>query len=78
MNSTRETVCYSFKKINVWEIPDWKFCNNCNLFHSNRTIPQKYWDEWEHYTNKEVKKKCGIFIIKNDKFFAVQSYWKRP
>ena len=61
----------------VWEPVTWTKCW-CGLFHSNRHIPDKFWDRtWEK--KKGPKLSAGIMLWKESsngrrKFFMVQSY----
>ncbi len=62
-----------------WDKVDWELCD-CGFYHSNRVIPDSYWDQWRKPKNKEfhIKKSTGIIFIRGDKeIWITQSYWNR-
>lgn len=57
-----------------WDKAVWRQCH-CGLWHSNRYIPKKYWDQ-EWIVNKN-RKKAGIIVIRdNHEVWITQSYHK--
>jgi 8-oxo-dGTP pyrophosphatase MutT (NUDIX family) len=59
----------------LWERADWKLCSVCDLYHSNRKIPQEYWNKtW----NKPKRERSGIILVRGKKDILVtQSYDNR-
>jgi 8-oxo-dGTP pyrophosphatase MutT (NUDIX family) len=62
------------KHIWKWDKAKWTKCCQCGLTHSNRKIPEKYWDrDW--FTSKNEREKVGIMLIKNCKqVWMTESY----
>lgn len=60
----------------VWDCVSWSKCH-CGLWHSNRFIPQDFWNQkWKKPSNKN-RKKVGVILIKDKKYLWVtQSYHK--
>jgi 8-oxo-dGTP pyrophosphatase MutT (NUDIX family) len=59
----------------LWEKADWTRCR-CGLFHSNRVIPNDYWNKWSSTPlyPKKTRYVNGIILSKGDKIFTTQSY----
>ena len=56
-----------------WEPVEWGKCS-CGLFHSNRSIPQAFWNKpWTRRTKQ--REKVGIILIRDNKeIWVTQSY----
>jgi 8-oxo-dGTP pyrophosphatase MutT (NUDIX family) len=66
-NSNKNNTASGKKIKNIWEWDEvtWEKCNICNLYHSNRKIPQEYWNrEWGVST--QTRYKVGIILLRSD------------
>lgn len=59
----------------LWERADWEKCR-CGLTHSNRVIPNEYWNTWKNVPIYPKKSRYvnGIILLKGNKIFITQSY----
>lgn len=64
----------------VWDPVEWSKCETCKMFHSNRMIPDEYWNR--NWKIEPKKNTAGVILIKTvvinganvDMFWMVQSY----
>ena len=57
----------------LWEPADWINCSVCGMYHSNRDIPEEFWNrEWSK-DDKKVQK-AGIIFVRGDEVLVTQSY----
>ena len=67
INSKKNNTASGIKIKNKWnwEKVIWEKCDNCNLYHSNRIIPNEYFDrEWD--TTTLTRYKVGIILLRSD------------
>ena len=65
-----------------WEKADWKNCR-CGLFHSNRDVPDVFWDKWRNMEPeptlpdgrpKVMSHSAGVILVKGDNVWVTQAY----
>ena len=49
----------------IWKKVKWKKCNHCGMWHSNRFIPNVFWNQ--NWIVKENRQKVGIIVIRDKK-----------
>lgn len=66
----------------IWQIADWCPCR-CGLFHSNREIPDHYWNQWRNMPPdpvlkdgrpKEMSYTAGVILMRGNQVWVTQSY----
>lgn len=58
-----------------WKKVKWKYCDHCNMHHSNRKIPNTYLnDDWKMYDFTKIK--VGVILVKENKLWMIESYNK--
>lgn len=66
----------------VWKPADWEECE-CGLFHSNRIIPDIFWDKWRLMKHeptlkdgrpKDVNYSAGIILVREKHVWVTQAY----
>lgn len=57
-----------------WDSVLWSECDFCGFFHSNRKIPDSFWDRnW--ITSSDTREKVGIMLVKNNThLWVTESY----
>ena len=58
----------------VWDKVKWSKCDYCGFYHSNRKIPDEFWErEW--ISTVKFREKVGIILIKGNKhIWITESY----
>jgi 8-oxo-dGTP pyrophosphatase MutT (NUDIX family) len=60
----------------VWKEVNWSTCE-CGLWHSNRFIPNNYWNQYKNAPKLTNRKKAGVIVIRNfSEVWITQSYNK--
>ena len=57
-----------------WEKVTWKKCNHCGFYHSNRFIPDEFWErEW--VITEKFREKVGVILLRgNQQMWITESY----